>query len=1666
MKSFKKLLCCVLAILLTLTAPAGAFAEEEAPEPEGFPAADREMIQNSTDSSKLEKLDTPVQGFTDVYGQIETDNAEKMDSMFSDKAKEEFSSLIDAAYDAEPAEDQEISQVLGNVESFREGGGLQSYLDGGSLLQGSEIGLSANRDDKVKVLGMESNNAGAWVFVVDKDAMSWFVKGKDGMGIPNALVTISYKDESGKRINRSTVATAGNTPGIAVFDNIPKNINGIVDVQAEGYRATTILDKQMGAGTHSTVQLEESKPNEVYVRGVDLAGKDMVNEDTKLSLVNVNTDILALKVLVTKTGSAKLPSSIEICSDNREKTLLTMSDADEYLLDSNTVVYTAYERWVEQRSDLLADNDRLSINMGSDSFQLEHVTVENAVTNPGTGETDVPVTTKQLKGNVSDRMSGAGWLNNSLQILKVPVTFGVFPDGSMILMASYDFTTLAPEIQTKYSSLFERSWNPKTIAQLNKPFEVLEKSFWENAEKVKKAQEILDSPRKVKCVSNFSYDFSMSFSVFLRSCYNEETDDNYGSGGFIFCGNFTAGVTEYFLFPAGPIVIPAYVGFEGHIGVSTSVAVDFGMETPPSGSIHDAKWKYATKDGVDLSGRIEVIIGLSIFAGVGVKGVLGAGASGFVDFDIATVIGKGERAFGDPHSFIDVLYALRIEYYLLFFSGSIKINIGEPKRLDDSDGEGNALGEDELKKAIEDMEFTDISFEQWSDHLVPVETNDDGPGNPDPMVRFKSDTEEGVLQLEGSPDTVFVEQDAYPDSQAQLVATKNETAIFRLVSDGTRLYLLYEYQNRQTGNPSRVCSIVRFPAGETRSISEFVAVPNKTEGSDKVYIGAILADNTLKDEKERMRSTDVAAIVVDLDRRETTSFVIASDPSKKGKYFYSAPQPAGREDYCSVAYGETEIDSLKGANGQEAGLKELIAATANSKQTWYYLSSADEENPAKRYYRILGTEKVHCTGAISPNEPSYWIVDEVESADTDNELIVKGIGGNGYYSRTDPRCNFRLNIEGIKTPETIIDGKIKYDSVITNWQYLNGCNYFVAGDSVYWMEKTTKTSDYEWKVEKVKNGSGVISTDNRYSLITNNNQSALYLIGVVGDYDVNVEKGTSQKGSNIVKIHTIITEASWKTGEVSCTLHGPLDMNFAKGQVIDRFTAGYNPDDCQASGLCICYTVKEADGTSSIYMWKQNAGKGILVTDLKIPEYRVVQGQPYIELIATVKNYGYPTATTAQFVVTDENNNKLKQVLIGTDGKTYETDDVGYSIRELYTGDADACKFYVKPNESWSKNNEHQIFVDVHKNCKYDGNMDDIIRSVQMQADNTTMTAKNTLIGGKHYISLTVTNNTFVGQEAPQVKLIPYYGDPGQEVEESLYSLPMREDIIRFDEDDEDLIGQDYHYDLDVDSFFQEGLKKGMRGVYVSLVDKDGNQVSNEQLYLVNPAAERESVEPQPDEESPSLKKGASSEAADKAITSMKKDADPSGSEYAPLKLKSTKQTKKAITLTWKKLKQAKTYVLYGNLCGKNNKMTKLATVKGNSKTLKKIAKKKIRQGKYYKFILVALDKNNKVVSASKLIYAAAKNAKICNYKSVTTKAKKGKVTIKKGKTFSLKAKAVPANKKLKVKKYVGIRYESSNEKIAAVTSKGVIRANKRGKCTIYAYAQNGAVKAVKVTCK
>ena len=213
------------------------------------------------------------------------------------------------------------------------------------------------------------------------------------------------------------------------------------------------------------------------------------------------------------------------------------------------------------------------------------------------------------------------------------------------------------------------------------------------------------------------------------------------------------------------------------------------------------------------------------------------------------------------------------------------------------------------------------------------------------------------------------------------------------------------------------------------------------------------------------------------------------------------------------------------------------------------------------------------------------------------------------------------------------------------------------------------------------------------------------------------------------------------------------------------------------------------------------------------------------------------------------------------------------------------------------------------------------------------------------------------------------------------------------------------------------------------------------------------------------FEKGADFAAADKAITNYSSEADPAGSTYGLLQLKQKKVKKNAIKVSWKKVSGAVKYAYYATNCGKKNKYVKHGISKGTSFNYKKICGKKLKKGKYYKFIVIAIDKNNKVVTTSKTVHIATKGGKVTNNTGVKTKAKKNKVKIKVGKTFKLKAK-LKKPKKGKVKIHRPIKYESLNTSVASVNAKGVIKGAKKGTTSVFAYAQNGVCAKVKVTFK
>lgn len=207
---------------------------------------------------------------------------------------------------------------------------------------------------------------------------------------------------------------------------------------------------------------------------------------------------------------------------------------------------------------------------------------------------------------------------------------------------------------------------------------------------------------------------------------------------------------------------------------------------------------------------------------------------------------------------------------------------------------------------------------------------------------------------------------------------------------------------------------------------------------------------------------------------------------------------------------------------------------------------------------------------------------------------------------------------------------------------------------------------------------------------------------------------------------------------------------------------------------------------------------------------------------------------------------------------------------------------------------------------------------------------------------------------------------------------------------------------------------------------------------------------------------GADPALAEQTVMSQKSDKDIAGSAFSVLKLRAAKTAKNSVKLKWGAVAGVSKYIIYGNRCGKNNTLQKVATVTGTSWT-----HTGLKKGTYYKYLITAcqtINGTDVITGISKTVHAATLGGKNGNAKKITVK--KADIVLKKGKSFKIKAKQVPLKKKCKIAKHRKISYESSDPAIAAVSSSGGIKAKKKGKCNIYVYAQNGVYKQIRVTVK
>lgn len=180
-----------------------------------------------------------------------------------------------------------------------------------------------------------------------------------------------------------------------------------------------------------------------------------------------------------------------------------------------------------------------------------------------------------------------------------------------------------------------------------------------------------------------------------------------------------------------------------------------------------------------------------------------------------------------------------------------------------------------------------------------------------------------------------------------------------------------------------------------------------------------------------------------------------------------------------------------------------------------------------------------------------------------------------------------------------------------------------------------------------------------------------------------------------------------------------------------------------------------------------------------------------------------------------------------------------------------------------------------------------------------------------------------------------------------------------------------------------------------------------------------------------------------------------------------TNKGKTSLVLTWNKVEGAEGYDIFFVRCG-NTFGKKTKTIKGNERFT--WTKKGLNKQSAYKAVVkayVTVDGKKTYVKTSPTVhaYTSGGTKSYTNVQGVTVK--KTSVSLKAGKTHTIKASVTKLNqnKKLMPSGHGSqLRYVSSNKKVAKVSKTGVITAKAKGSCTIYAIAINGACQAIDVT--
>ncbi|MDO4199052.1 MAG: hypothetical protein Q4D13_08720 [Erysipelotrichaceae bacterium] len=754
---------------------------------------------------------------------------------------------------------------------------------------------------------------------------------------------------------------------------------------------------------------------------------------------------------------------------------------------------------------------------------------------------------------------------------------------------------------------------------------------------------------------------------------------------------------------------------------------------------------------------------------------------------------KVKNSYGGyiPHCFVDAYFALKVNYDLLLYKGSWNPSTLEsgPLRLADNRASLSAL------PGQGSVNFTplDLSVTEENMSVVSLTDSSDGLGSlstynlNDPQVN----------------DSMIFDSHTYSDNQIQMLTTKNKVALFRLVSYGNKTMLVYQFQNNDGSFDS---TMYKVSMPNNLSVADFMVVQDKTgTNPDYVYIGASLVNESVSDINERAKTSRIAALTIDLSDNTQKQCLDMTTEADYGKYYFTGVKPAGRGDTCNIIYTKTKIlDSFLSNYGQ--GNLEIAIVGRPSKI-----------DAGSGYY--------FTTGCGDGKGPAFWVVDK--NASTDSTLKINGYSITGYYNEYDTRCNVSFDISNLDL--------INKDSAISDWQYMNGFNFFIAGGNAYWMEAVSDTGTdypYHWQINEVYGGTGLSNSNGSYQMILNNGCSEIYLVGIVSDYGFDSNGNYGRLGNRVV-LRTITCEYDQYREGYLCRMHGQIDTDLDQNIPVKSFTAVYNPDSCSAKGLSLVYAY-DGDSYTDLYHWLQNADRGMVVTNVYMVDTVVFQNEPHINCWVTYKNLGYYKEGPVRFRITDSTGTVLQE-LVTYDNYRPMTDGEGHWNADLYTGDTDNIQLAFAPNPAWDKNSEQEIFIEVEYPA-YSGNSTRASFNYSMNEPNLLLKGHQSVVNGVHYADLEIINDSLIAAKRPDIMIEPVYYNSAQNGASSVFNfVPEADYVYFFDAEDAIPVQQVYNASINIDNIWKQGVNNGLRGINVYMLDENGNPMDNSYIYLENP---------------------------------------------------------------------------------------------------------------------------------------------------------------------------------------------------------------------------------------